>query len=130
MGLIVQINEDCSFSPAKEFIRDLNVAFADGDIDFIKEHVSDEIVWEVVGSWKAEGKEAFVQKLKDVKDSRVQKLYLDCIISYDDRASSNGIIYMENGRQYSFADVFRFRDTVSNELSSITSYMIETSPEV
>ncbi len=126
MGLIVQINEDCSYSPRKEFIRDLNVAFAEGDVDFIKQHVSEDIRWEFVGSWVKNGKDEFFEELERVKNSSVQKLYLDCIIAYEDRASCNGIIYMENGNQYSFANVFRFRSADSNRVSGITSYMINT----
>jgi hypothetical protein len=129
MGLIVQVNEDCSYSPRKEFIRDLNVAFAEGDIDFIKKHADENIIWEFVGSWTIEGKAKFLEELENLKNSGVQKLYLDCIITYEDRASCNGIIFMENGNQYSFADVFRFTGDEGDQLLRITSYMIETTPK-
>ena len=126
MDFLVQINEDCTHSPEKEFIKDLNVAFATGDLDFIKEHVSSDITWDFKGSWIKSGEEEFFEEQDRVKESTVGKLYIDCIIVYKDRASCNGIIYMENGNEYSFCDIFEFKSANSKIVSKITSYMIQT----
>ena len=128
MELLVQINEDCSHSPKKEFIKDLNVAFAEGDINFIKQHVSEDIEWNFVGSWVKSGKEVF-EELERVKDSRVERLYLDCIIVYENRASCNGIIFMQNGNDYHFCDVFELNMADDKMVKKITSYMIQTNSE-
>jgi ketosteroid isomerase-like protein len=54
----VQAPADAGSAPRKQFLVDFNKAFAESDVDYIISHVSEDVVWEMVGDKKVQGKEA------------------------------------------------------------------------
>ena len=40
---------DCGNSPKMELLKEFNIAFAKGDVKFITESVTDDIVWNIIG---------------------------------------------------------------------------------
>ena len=50
---------NCGNSPKMEFIKQFNIAFAKGDVAFLTENVTEDIVWIMIGDQKIEGIKAF-----------------------------------------------------------------------
>ncbi len=54
-------NPNCKNSPKMELIKKFNIAYAKSDIEFIIGSVTDDIVWDIVGESKIEGKAKFTE---------------------------------------------------------------------
>lgn len=115
---------NCGNSPKMEFLKDFNIAFAKGNVEFLIESVTDEIVWDIIGDKKIEGKENFVEELKKMKGEKATELILDQILSHGKEGAANGIIKMQNGKKYAFSDFYIFNGAKGSKIKSITSYVI------
>ncbi len=108
-----------------EFLKDFNIAFAKGNVEFIIESVTDEIVWDIVGDKKIEGKEKFIEELAKMKSKKATELIIDQILSHGKEGATNGIMKMQNGKNYAFSDFYKFKGAKGAKIKSITSYVIE-----
>lgn len=81
-----------------EFLKELNIAFAKGNSECINESVPDDIVWNIIGDRKIEGKEKFGQKLEKLKSQRVTELIIHQILSHGKEGAANGIMKMKVGK--------------------------------
>ncbi len=53
----ITIPQDCGNSPQQVFLKEFNTAFAKADVEFIIDHVSEDIVWWTLGGKKLERKD-------------------------------------------------------------------------
>jgi len=118
-------SSNCGNSPKMKFIKEFNIAFAKGNLEFLMENVTDDIVWNIIGNKKIEGKEKFTEELKKMKSEKVIELIIEQILSHGKEGASNGIMKMKNGKKYAFSDFYVFKSTKSTDLKLITSYVIE-----
>ena len=116
---------NCENSPKMKFIKEFNIAFAKGNLEFLMENVTDDIVWNIIGNKKIEGKEKFTEELKKMKSEKVIELIIDQTLSHGKEGASNGVMKMKNGKKYAFSDFYVFKNTKSTDLKLITSYVIE-----
>lgn len=116
---------NCGNSPKMEFLKDFNIAFAKGDVKFITENVTDEIVWNIIGDKKIEGKEKFTGELEQMKSEKAAELTISQVLSHGKEGAANGIMTMQNGKKYAFSDFYRFKGAKGVKINSITSYVIE-----
>lgn len=116
---------NCGNSPKMEFLKEFNIAFAKGNVEFITESVTDEIVWNIIGNRKIEGKEKFTEELEKMKSEKATELIIDQILSHGKEGATNGIMKMQNGKKYAFSDFYKFHNTKGTIIKSITSYVIE-----
>ena len=116
---------NCGNSPKMEFLKDFNIAFAKGNVEFLIESVTDEIVWNIIGDKKIVGKENYVEELEKMKSEKTTELIIDQILSHGKEGAANGIMKMKNGKKYAFSDFYVFRKNKSTDLKSITSYVVE-----
>lgn len=121
----VTVSLDCGNAPKKEFIKDINIAFAKGNLDFLTESVTDNIVWNIVGDKRIEGKEKFAAELEKMKERKASELTLDHILTHGREGAASGIIKMQNGRKYAFSDFYEFSGAKGAKIKSITSFVIE-----
>jgi len=121
----LDIRIDCGNSPRKEFLKELNSAFAKGDIPAIAKHLTEDVTWDIVGNKRIEGKVAMVGELTSMKNSQVKKMILHTVVTHGREASANGEIHMATGDVYAFCDVYIFAKTTGTQLKSITSYVIK-----
>ena len=121
----IVIEADCGNSPKMGFVKDFNVAFAEGNIPFLADSVSDDIVWDQVGDTIIEGKDGFVKALESMSTQKTAELILTTVMSHGKLAAANGQIMMENGKQYSFCDVYHFTSAKGSTIKSIQSYVIQ-----
>ena len=115
---------NCGNSPKMEFLKKFNIAFAKGNVEFITESVTDEVVWNIIGDRKIEGKEKFTEELEKMKSEKVTELIIDQILSHGKEGATNGIIKMHNGKKYAFSDFYKFKGAKGAKIESITSYVI------
>ncbi|WP_347174246.1 nuclear transport factor 2 family protein [Polaribacter uvawellassae] len=116
---------NCGNSPKMEFLKEFNIAFAEGNVKFLTESVTDEIIWNIIGDRKIEGSENFAKELEKMKEQKTTELILDQILSHGKEGAANGIIKIQNGKKYAFSDFYTFNNTKGKKLKSITSYLIE-----
>jgi|SRR5690554_1501409 len=115
---------NCGNSPKMEFLKEFNIAFAEGNVKFLTESVTDEIIWNIIGDRKIEGKENFGEELKKMKEEKTTELILDQILSHGKEGAANGIMKMQNGKKYAFSDFYLFKGARGAKIKSITSYVI------
>ncbi len=118
-------NPNCKNSPKMELIKKFNIAYAKSDIEFIIGSVTDDIVWDIVGESKIEGKAKFTEELKNMQVCKINELTLDQILSHGKEGAVNGVMKLENGKTYAFADFYRFSGAKDTKIQSLTSYVIE-----
>ncbi|WP_230981369.1 nuclear transport factor 2 family protein [Echinicola salinicaeni] len=107
------------------FLKAFNIALANGNRDFILESVSEEIVWDIVGDKKITGKENFESELPSLKTNKVTELVLHQILSHGKEGAVNGMMKMQNGKQYAFSDFYQFSSAKGKIIKAMTSYIIE-----
>lgn len=118
-------SQNCGNSPKMTFLKEFNIAFVKGNLEFLIENVMDEIVWNIIGEKIIEGKVMFTEELEKMKSEKATELIIDQILSHGKVGASNGIMKMQNGKKYAFSDFYVFKNTTSTNLKSITSYVIE-----
>lgn len=121
----ITVDADCGNSPKMQFIKQFNIAFAEGNTTLITDSVSDDIVWTIVDDKRIEGKDAFVAHLAAIKFDTTSELILSTVITHGKLASASGVIVMDNGQRYAFSDVYHFTSAKGNTIQSIQSFMIE-----
>ena len=120
----ITVKPDCGNAPRKEFLKDFNIAFATGKADFIINHVSDEIEWNIYGDKHISGKEAFIREVNIMKDYTADEVVIHFIITHGLEAALNGEMKMGD-KTYVFCDVYRFTNTTSDIIKRMDSYVIE-----
>lgn len=116
---------NCGNSPKMEFLRQFNIAFAEGNVGFLTDNVAQDIVLDIIGDKKIEGNEAFKEELEKMQSTKVTELILNQILSHGKEGAVNGLMTMENGNQYAFSDFYVFQSTKGEKVKAITSYCIE-----
>ncbi|MBW8241589.1 nuclear transport factor 2 family protein [Muricauda oceani] len=115
---------NCGNSPKMEFLKEFNIAFAKGNTAFLIASVTDDVVWDIIGDKKIEGKQSFVGQLEKMKTDKTSELILHQILSHGKEGAANGILTMENGKKYAFSDFYLFKGAKGTKIKSITSYVI------
>lgn len=121
----ITMGVDCGNSPKNEFIKAINIAFANGDIDFLSESVTDGITWSIVGEKKIKGKTEFIKELKELRSDEILGLRLEHVLAHGKLGAASGILSLTNGKEFAFSDVYEFQSANASHLTSITSYVIE-----
>lgn len=118
----ITVQPDCGNSPKIEFLKKINIAFAQGDSAFVLERVTDQIVWERIGDTRIEGIQEFAQALEGMQAIKPTELVLEQVLTHGKLGAASGVIKMPDGSEYAFSDFYEFRGT---KLKRITSYVIK-----
>lgn len=116
---------NCGNSPKMEFLKNFNIAFAKGNVELIVESVTDDIIWNIIGDKKIEGKDKFTQELEKMKMKKASELILDRILTHGKEGAVSGVIKMQNGKKYAFSDFYEFSGAKGGKVKSITSYVVK-----
>ena len=116
---------NCGNSPKMEFLKQFNIAFAQGNVAILTESVTDDIVWNIIGDQKIKGIKDFTDALEKMKSEKVKELILEQILSHGKEGAANGVVKMENGKTYAFSDFYVFKGAKGGKIKAITSYIIE-----
>jgi ketosteroid isomerase-like protein len=109
---------------AKEnFIQEFNQAFANGDIPFILDCLTESIEWVMIGGNTHRGKAAFEMEMSKMKDFEMMEMKIDKVITHGKFASANGrfkINEKEQEKTYGFCDVYEFDSFKGLKIKNIT----------
>ncbi|WP_332699450.1 nuclear transport factor 2 family protein [Halalkalibacter lacteus] len=120
--------EDCGNSPKKKLLKELNIAFAENDIGFIMENITEDVYWNLIGEKLIQGKDNFVETLKQMKNRKVTEIHIRNIITHGSTGAVNGTYILEDKNSYAFCDIYNFTSAGKNsKIKEITSYIIEAS---
>jgi hypothetical protein len=120
----IQIQTDCGNAPRKLFLKELNIAFANGDFDYIITIIQEEITWDIVGYKRINGKEAYLNELTRHKLWKVQQLIIDKIITHGPDASVSGEIITTDNKKFAFLYIYRFKGAGGTTINAIKTFMI------
>lgn len=113
-------------STKEQFLRDLNKAFANSNIDYISKFVTDDIQWTMKGDDTIKGKNRFTNALTKMKSDEPFKLTIDDIIIHKNRGIVEGSMSSPDGKTYAFCDIYSFTNSDVPMINKMTSYVITT----
>ncbi len=118
------IHADCTNSPKKRILRDLNIAFAHADVEAILAHFTDDIHWQIVGETDLRGKETVRPALEAMHDTITTELSIHATVTHGPEATVHGVITTQQGGSSAFCDICRVASPSSNKINAMTSYVI------
>ncbi|HSI69832.1 MAG TPA: nuclear transport factor 2 family protein [Gillisia sp.] len=117
----------------EEFIREFNEAFSRNDLDFILEHMSNDIVWNFIGEKNIKGKEAVKEFMEPMKKIETLEMELQQIITHDGSAAANGRMKIKEPsgeiKSFGFADFYEFSKQNASEITKMTSYVVRVNED-
>lgn len=121
----ISLKTDCGHSPKREFLKDFNVAFGKGNVKFLTENVTEDVIWDMIGDKTIEGKDDYSNAINKMKDKKVSELVIEKIVTHGKEGAVSGIMKMQNGKKYAFSDFYEFSGAKGAKVKSIISYVIE-----
>ena len=126
----VVVPDDCGNSPRKALIKDINVAFAENDAEFVLDHLTDDAVMEMVGDERIEGKTSIREALEQMADMETVEMVVEHVITHGKTAAANGTMKLAGGDQFGFCDVYVFDGHGKNaKIEKLTSYVVGMTSE-
>lgn len=114
--------DHCGNAPRKQFLVEFNRAFAEGNVEFVLDHASDDIVWMMVGDKEVNGKLAMQGAMRDMSSGKASSMVLHSVITHGREAAANGELHYPDGSKIAFCDIYVFTKTTGNTIRQIMSY--------
>lgn len=115
----------------EEFLRKVNRAYTEGNIQFLMEHITDNICWEIVGEKYIGGKSEFKEVLDQMQEMPSMEVEVDNIIISDQFGIVEGVVTSRNRlgqkKHFGFCDIYKFEEAPEIMISNIKSYVIDIS---
>ena len=124
-NLKITVKADCDGAPAKQLLRDLNIAFARADVDGILDCFAGDIRWRIIGDKEIRGKAAARETLTAMADFAISELIIHSIIVDGREGAVSGLIRSESGGTVAFCDVCQFASAAGAKIKTMTSYAVE-----
>lgn len=122
----VIFKEDCNNAPRKLVLRDITIAWAQGDPGAAVERAADGIVWKRVGEGSVEGKAAFSAAWAEAAPVDPAELRIHHVITHGTTAAIHATLTTTSGRRLAFCDVYVFTGgSRTAKIKEITSYRIK-----
>lgn len=109
----------------KTFLKKLNEAFANSEVAFILDAVTEDIEWTIVGDKIIRGKEQFAKSLQEMASSQPMKLEIRHMITHGKEAVVEGSMITPDGKNYSFCDIYTFNGFKEGKIKEMKSYVFE-----
>jgi ketosteroid isomerase-like protein len=114
---------------SEEFIRKFNEAFSRNDLDFILDHMSDDIVWDFIGEKDLKGKKEVKEFMAPMGNIETLEMVLQQIITHNGSAAANGWMRIKEPsgeiKKFGFADFYEFSGKEDAKISKMTSYVVK-----
>lgn len=113
-------------APRKQVLIDFNTALLNGDTKSLMEYISDNIIWEIVGSKKGTTKKDFAKEVQHLSNERqITELRIEQIITHGRSASLNGEWVDQNGLTIGFCSVYMFSSTAKDaKIKELKTYRV------
>lgn len=113
----------------ENYIREINKAFEDSNIEFLLSCVTEDIKWDVIGERIIYGTEDFQYFLHKMKKAGAMKIQIKEIISKGKKSVVEGIVELkhEPGKKktYAFCDVYIFEENESDKINELRTYITQ-----
>lgn len=115
-----------------DFFRDFNAAFFTGDQQFLSEHVTEDVVWMMVGNEAICGKSAFLDAAFGVGGYTEMAFTIDSIVTQGLEGAAKGTMTMpgKNGesKTYAYCDFYTLDKDPGQggKIKEMVSFVIET----
>ncbi|MCY1028977.1 helix-hairpin-helix domain-containing protein [Mammaliicoccus sciuri] len=114
----------CDNAPKGRIIRDIVIASIVGDEKCLTEWLTDDLVWNVPGSFELIGRKAFLEEINEHLQ-KVSSLEIKSMLTHGKEASSHGTIILNSGEEIYFAEMYEFENHKKDaKIKAITSYII------
>ncbi|MCB0661588.1 MAG: nuclear transport factor 2 family protein [Saprospiraceae bacterium] len=121
----INIKPGCGNSPKIETIKNLTIYFASYDLEKMQAYFDDNICWTLVGNEPIIGKENFIAALREMSDNKASELTITSILTHGKEGAIQGIMKMDDGNEFGFADFYEFTSAGAKKVKSITSYVLQ-----
>ncbi|QMT16051.1 nuclear transport factor 2 family protein [Planococcus maritimus] len=115
---------------ASEFLREFNDAFFKGKKDFIEQHVSDDVVWIMVGAMPLKGRQALIDAAFGMQDYTQMDYVVDMVIAQGQEGAVKGVMTSKGGnereRRYCYCDFYEWQESGELQITKMTSFVVET----
>ncbi|WP_029036105.1 nuclear transport factor 2 family protein [Salinimicrobium xinjiangense] len=115
----------------EEFLREVIKAYANGNDQFLMEHITDDICWEIVGEKNIGGKSEFQEVLDQMKEMPSMEIEVENIIVNNHFGIVEGVVTSRNRlgqkKHFGFCDIYKFVKGSEMIISNIKSYVIDIS---
>jgi len=113
-----------------DLLREINDAFARGDVAFFADKVTDDVRWTMVGEPTIVGREALLAAMAEGNTGALPDLRIAGIITHGEEAAVHGTMDLADGdgtaRTYAFCDIYRFSGFKTPKIREMTSFVIAT----
>ena len=115
---------DCGNAPRKTIVRNLVVALAMKDIDFVASLITGDASWALVGEHHLVGGPAILAWISGLPT--VSAVIFGSLLTHGRGASVDGVLELSDGTKMGFCHVLRFADAGKTaKLVGVTSYVID-----
>ncbi|PYI64576.1 hypothetical protein CVV68_21505 [Arthrobacter livingstonensis] len=115
---------DCGNAPRKTIVRDLVVALAVKDVDFVASLVTNDASWALVGEQHLVGGPAVVAWVSGLPS--VSAVVFGSLLTHGRGASVDGVLELSDGTKMGFCHVLRFAGAGKTaKLVGVNSYVID-----
>ena len=116
-------------SKNKEFFQKINEAFAEGNVDFIVENMTEDVHWNIVGESNIRGKGAVIKMLEPMRGVVAEEYVTKKIIPHGNTAAIEGTMKMPNEsgekKTFAFCDIYTLDKFKNGKITKLTAYIIE-----
>lgn len=122
--------EDYKNTSKKQFIKDFYIAFTSQNVEFILDHIENDVHWQIVDKALIIGKEMFAKRLKQMANIRIKTLHIKNIIINGRTSAVNGVVHSDDNKNYTFCDIYHFSNAGKNaKIQRISTYINNLSME-
>lgn len=122
----ITCKEDCGNAPKKKLLLEFNIALVKKDNEFIKDYISDDIYWNMIGVHNIKGRQGFLETSKQWMDTKPNELHIKNIITHGKTAAVTGNLKINGLITYEFSHIYEFSSVGKNaKINEITSYVIK-----
>lgn len=122
----IECAETCGNAPKKQLLRDMMIAYVKNEMDVCLEPLADNVVWEIVGGMRVEGKGEVKKALCERQGDDIRELSIQNIITHGNSGAINGHIRLKDERSIAFCHVYNFSGFGKKaKIKQVTSYIIE-----
>ncbi len=111
----------------ENYIREINKAFEESNIEFLLGCVTEDIKWDVIGERIIYGTEDFQYFLHKMENAGAMKIKINEIISKGNKSFVEGLVELnhEPGKKktYAFCDVYVFDENESDKINELRTYI-------
>ncbi|HWR65902.1 MAG TPA: nuclear transport factor 2 family protein [Bellilinea sp.] len=118
------IGKDCGNSPKNVLLEHLTAAFAKNDTALLLSRVTEDIVWDIVGSETVSGKTAFAAALEKLNSAEAIELTIEHVSSHGRAGAVDGVRKMADGNTFAYCHIYVFSSVKYTHIKEITSFVI------